>query len=332
MKKSLLLMVSSLMLMTACGSQTSSDPADGSSKKTVKIGITQIVEHPSLDETRKGFIAALKDGGYTEGDNLVLDVQIAQGDMANNSTIAQKFVSDQDDLILAISTPSAQAAAKATRDIPILFSAVTDPLGAKLVQSLDKPGGNVTGTSDTHPDAIKNTMKTIKEFFPNATKVGVIYNTGEQNSVVNVEQAKEAMAEVGLTPVEATVTNSSEVKQAADSLVGRCDVIYIPKDNTVASALESVIKVANDKDIPMFAGESDSVQRGAFAGYGFEYYDLGYQTGQMAIEILKNGKKPSDIPVNFPESLGLVINQKAAAAQGITLTDEMKKNAKIVGE
>ncbi|BCJ88323.1 ABC transporter substrate-binding protein [Effusibacillus dendaii] len=337
MKKAILPIACSLLLLTACGSPSAGNkPADNNpgsdSKKTVKIGITQIVEHPSLDAARKGFIAALKDAGYTDGNNLKLDVQFAQNDLTTNTTIAQKFVSDKDDLILAISTPSAQAAAKATKDIPILFTAITDPLGAKLVQSLDKPGGNVTGTSDTHPDAIKNTMKAIKSFFPNTKNVGIIYNSGEQNSVVNVKNAEKAMQELGLTPVEATITNSSEVKQAADSLVGRCEVLYIPKDNTVVSALESVIKVANDKHIPLFVGESDSVKRGGFAGYGFEYYDLGYQTGKMAVDILKNGKKPADIPVGFPSKLGLVINKKAAADEGITLTDAMTKDATIVGE
>lgn len=329
MRKSWLAVVAGLMFLTGCGS---AETGTNGKKDVVKIGISQIVEHPSLDATQDGFLAALKDAGYVEGENLMLDVQVAQGDMANNSTIAQKFVTDRVDLIYAISTPSAQAAAKASRDIPVLFTAVTDPLGAKLVKSLDQPGGLVTGTSDTHPDAVKNTMQSIRSFFPKAAKVGVIYNSGEQNSVVNVESAKQSMAEHGLTPVEVTVTNSSEVKQAADSLVGRVDVIYVPKDNTVVSALESVIKVAEEKKIPLFVGESDSVKRGGFAGYGFEYFDLGYKTGQMAVEILKNGKKSGEIPVGYPESVELVINSKAAAAQGVELTDAMKKQAKLLSQ
>lgn len=191
--KKLWLLPACLLLLTACGTQTAAPKtgtSDGTATKVVKIGITQIVEHPSLDASRKGFIAALKDAGYIEGTNLKLDVQIAQGDATNNTTIAQKFVSDKDDLILAISTPSAQAAAHATKDIPIIFTAVTDPLGAKLVQSLNQPGGNVTGISDTHPDAIKDTIQSIKKFVPNAKKVGIIYNSGEQNSLVNVKNQK----------------------------------------------------------------------------------------------------------------------------------------------
>ncbi|MFC3883603.1 ABC transporter substrate-binding protein [Bacillus songklensis] len=331
MKKILLaLLCGALFMLTACGSG-SKVSGNKEEKKTVKIGITQLVEHPSLDASREGFIAALKDAGYEEGKNLKIDYQNAQGDMNNNMMIAQNLVADQNDLILAITTSSAQAAVKSTKDIPILFTAITDPVGAKLVNSIEQPGGNVTGTSDTHPEAIKKTISSIKEFIPDAKKVGIIYNSGEPNSVVNVENAKKVIKEIGLEAVETTVSTSSEVKQAAESLVGRADVFYIPKDNTVVAALESVIKVANEKKIPTFVGEGDSVKRGTFASYGFEYHDLGYATGKMAVEILE-GKKPSDIPVGFPENLELVINKKAAEQEGITLTEEMMKNAKIVGE
>ncbi|TCJ02627.1 ABC transporter substrate-binding protein [Cytobacillus praedii] len=325
------LLCGSLLLLSACGSGSKEAGGSKEEKETVKIGITQLVEHPSLDAAREGFIAALKDAGYEEGKNLKLDYQNAQGDMNNNMTIAQNLVADDNDLILAIATASAQAVVQSTKEIPTLFTAITDPVGAELVESFEKPGGNVTGTSDTHPDAIKNTMNAIKRFFPDAKKVGMIYNSGEPNSVVNVENAKKALKELGLEAVETTISASSEVKQAAESLVGRADVFYIPKDNTVVSALESVITVANEKDIPTFVGESDSVKRGTFASYGFEYHDLGYTTGKMAVEILK-GKKPSEIPVGFPESLELVINKAAAEQEGITLTEEMFKDARIVGE
>ncbi|KAB2329399.1 ABC transporter substrate-binding protein [Cytobacillus depressus] len=341
MKKRFMAAVCGAMLMlSACGSggsgssETSGNGNSDSSKepeKIVKVGIIQLVEHPSLDGAREGFIAALKDAGYEDGKNMKLDYQNAQGDMNNNMSIAQNLVSDQNDVILAIATASAQAVVNSTKDIPILFTAITDPVGAKLVESLENPGGNVTGTSDTHPDAIKNTINAIKKFIPDAKKVGIIYNSGEPNSVVNVENAKKVIAEVGLEAVETSVSTSSEVKQAAESLVGRADVFYIPKDNTVVSALESVITVANDKKIPMFVGEGDSVKRGAFASYGLDYHDLGYSTGKMAVEILK-GKKPNEIPVGFPENLELVINKKAAELQGITLSEELLKDAKIVGE
>ncbi|WP_423801227.1 ABC transporter substrate binding protein [Neobacillus sp. SAB-20_R2A] len=331
MKKSLaIVLMGVLLLLSACGGG-SKETSGEKKEKEVKIGITQIVEHPSLDAAREGFIEALKDAGYEEGKNLKLDYQNAQGDMNTNLSIAQKLVSDKNDLILAIATPSAQAVLKNTKEIPVLFTAITDPVGAQLVKSLDKPGGNATGTSDTHPDAIKNTIAAIKKFVPNAKKVGIIYNNGEPNSVVNVKNAKKAIEAEGLEAVETTITAGSEVKQAAESLVGRVDVLYIPKDNTVVAALESVITVANAKDIPTFVGEGDSVKRGTFASYGLNYHDLGYSTGKMAVEILK-GKKPSEIPVGFPEKLELVINKKAAAEEGITLTEDLIKDAKIVGE
>lgn len=299
-------------------------------KKTYKIGITQIVEHPSLDLTREGFIAALQDNGITENDNLELDVQIAQGDPSNNVSIAQKFAADKKDLVLAISTPSAQSAAQVMKDTPILFGAVTDPLGAKLVQSLDKPGGNVTGISDTHPKAISNLMEFIAKEFPKTKTVGIVANDGEQNSVVNVNKAEEALSKLGIKVVKASVTNSSEVKQGAESLVGRVDAIYIPKDNTVIAALESIIQVAKQNQIPLFVGDKDSVKRGGFASYGIDYFDHGYAIGQLAVDILKNGKKPADIPVSFPgdESLNLAINMKAAREEGIEVTQSMKDKVK----
>jgi len=341
MKKFLFaILCGALLMLTACGSSGTSEESSSSSsggdsdakeEKTVKVGIIQLVEHPSLDASREGFVAALKDAGYEDGKNMKLDYQNAQADMNNNMSIAQNLVADENDIILSIATASSQAVVQATKDIPVLFTAITDPVGAKLVESLESPGGNVTGTSDTHPDAIKNTIGSIKKFVPDAKTVGIIYNSGEPNSVVNVENAKKALEENGLESVEATISTSSEVKQAAESLVGRADVYYVPKDNTVVSALESVVTVANDKDIPLFVGEGDSVKRGGFASYGLDYFDLGYSTGKMAVEIL-NGKKPSEIPVGFPENLELVINKKAAEEQGVTLTDDLLKDAVIVGE
>jgi putative ABC transport system substrate-binding protein len=331
MKKSLALLLCGLiMLLTACSGGSKQTSGEEKKEKVVKIGISQLVEHPSLDAAREGFISALKDAGYVEGKNLKIDYQNAQGDMNTNMSIAQKLVGEKDDLILAIATSSAQAVAKSTKDIPVLFTAITDPVGAQLVKGLDKPGGNVTGTSDTHPEAIKKTIAAIKTFVPGAKKVGIIYNSGEPNAVVNVKNAKIALKAEGLEPVETTITTSSEVKQAAESMVGRVDALYIPKDNTVVSALESVIEVANSKKIATFVGEGDSVKRGTFASYGFDYHDLGYTTGKMAVEILK-GKKPSDIPVGFPENLQLYINKKAAQQEGITLKEDLK-GAKIVGE
>lgn len=317
MQRLAMLCSASFLLLSGCGAKETSENKGGTEKKTYHIGVTQIVEHPSLDAAFKGFKQALKDKGLS----VSYDVQIAQGDMNNNQTIANNFVSEGVDLIFANSTPSAQAALNATKEIPIVFTSVTDPVGAKLVQSMEKPGGNVTGTTDTHPDAIPKTVQFIDKYI-NGNRIGMIYNAGEQNSVAQVDAVKKAIKGTDLQIVPVSVSTSAEVKQAAESLVGKVDCIYIITDNTVVSALESVIQVADDHDIPLFVGELDSVKRGGFAAYGFDYYDIGYQAGEMAAQILKDGKKPADLPVQYPKKLKLLINKKVAKEMGIKLNPE----------
>lgn len=305
-----------LLVLGGCSQNSSSD-------KEVVIGVTQIVEHVSLDAALDGFKKALEDNGYIEGENIKFDVQIAQGEMSNSETIANNFVGDKVDLIFANSTPSAQSALNATKDIPIVFTSVTDPVGAELVKSFDEPGENITGTTDTHPEALSKTLEfAIKEV--GSKKLGVIYNSGEQNSQVQVDEIKKIAKANGAEIVEVSVSTSAEVKQATESLVGRVDAIYVPTDNTVVSALDTVISVANDKDIPLFAGELDSMKKGSLAASGFSYFDLGYETGLMAVEILKGKKKPSEIPVAVPKSFSLMINKLAAKEQGVEIKDSWK--------
>ncbi|WP_166244546.1 ABC transporter substrate-binding protein [Paenibacillus turpanensis] len=337
-RKALVSAVLALGLLTAagCGAKTETgtngSATNGSAEapsetKVYKIGISQIVEHPALDATRNGFLAALKDSGLVEKQNLEVDIQIAQGDPTNNMSIAQKFAGDKKDLVLAIATPSAQAAVQAIKDTPVLFSAVTDPLGAKLVADMKKPGSNVTGVSDTHPDEIAKLMEFVNKQFPNIKTIGTIANEGEQNSVVQIQKAEEALNKLGIKVIRTAISNGSEVKQAAESLVGRVDAIYIPKDNTVISTFESVLSVAEKNKKPLFVGDIDSVKRGGFATFGYEFFDIGYTTGKMAVEILKEGKKPADLAVRFPEKLELYMNLKAAKNQGIEVTPELKKLA-----
>jgi putative tryptophan/tyrosine transport system substrate-binding protein len=316
----------SSILLSGCGSE-SSGGANGKNedKDTVKIGVTQIVEHPSLDAAFEGFKNALEEQGI----EAEYDVQIAQGDQNNNQTIANNFVGDGVDLIFANSTPSALSALNATTEIPIVFTSVTDAVGSGLVESMENPGGNVTGTTDTHPDAIPNVVKFVQDYFPSST-VGMIYNAGEQNSVAQVELVKKALEGTDLKLEEATVSTSSEVKQAAESLIGKADVFYIITDNTVVSALESVIQVSNDNDIPLFVGELDSVKRGGFAAYGFDYFDIGYEAGEMAAKILKEGKKPSELPVQYPQKLKLQLNKKAAEEMGIQWQESWNAQAEII--
>jgi len=313
----------------ASGSNTEQPAGDagqsgGSSGKTYRVAISQIVEHPSLDATREGFLAALKDAGIEEGVNLTVDYNNAQGDQTNNLSIAQKIAADNNDLVLAIATQSAQAVAQYVKETPVLFAAVTDPLGASLVDSLEAPGGNVTGASDTNPEAVRKLMDFIAEHLPNVKTVGIIINEGEQNAVVMAENAEQQLAQHGIQTVRAAVANTSEVKQAAESLIGRADAFFITLDNTVVSGVDAIIQVANENDIPFFSSDRDTVERGAFATVGFKYYDHGYQAGQMAVEILKNGKKPSELAVTLPDKLDFILNLKAAAEQNITVTDAMK--------
>lgn len=312
----------------AANSGNSPTNAGAADSKTYKIAISQYVEHPSLDATREGILAALKDAGIVKGENLKVDLENAQADQANNLSIAQKIAADSNDLVLAIATPSAQsivqALSKASKDTPILFAAVTDPLDAKIVTDLEHPGGNVSGVSDTNPEAINRLMQFIATQFPNVKKLGIVINEGEPNAVIMAEIAKKELDKHGIELVKAAITNTSEVKQAAESLVGRVDAFYITLDNTVVSAVDTIIQTANDKKIPFFSSDRDTVEKGAFATVGFKYFDHGYQVGQMAVDILKNGKKPADMKVTMQEKLDLILNLKSAAAQGIEVTDAMK--------
>lgn len=309
------------LLLAGCGSKdTAGTSKNSDGKKEYTIGISQFAVHPSLDAATKGFKQALKDKGI----KVKYQVQNAEGDMNNTQSIAKNFVGNNVDLIFANATPSAVAALNATKEIPIVFTSVTDPVGAGLVKSFDQPGKNITGTTDNHPDATKKTISFISDQVK-AKKIGVIYNSGEQNSVVQVKNVKKLLEKKGAKLVDVSVSTSAEVKQAAESLVGRVDAIYIPTDNTVVSALDSVISVANSKKIPLFVGELDSMKKGAVAASGFDYYDIGYQSGLMAAEILSGKKKPSEIPVELPKTLKLVINKKAAVAQGLTVDQNWKK-------
>ncbi|MEK4521917.1 ABC transporter substrate-binding protein [Psychrobacillus sp. FSL W7-1457] len=311
----LTVLASASLLLAACGDEGEK----ASSSKTYNIGVTQIAEHPSLNAAYDGFKKALEDGGIEAEYNF----QNAQGDGNNNTTIATNLVSSNVDLIFANSTGSAQAALSATQDIPIVFTSVTDAVGAELVESMEKPGGNVTGTIDSHPDAIANTMKFLKEEL-GATKVGMVFNSGEQNSRSQVDSVKELLKDMDMTVVEASVATTADVKQATESLIGKVDSMYIITDNTVVSALESVISVANENKIPVMVGEFDSVKRGGLGAYGFEYYDIGYEAGQMAVKILKGESKPADIPVQVPQKLKLIMNQKTADTIGVDIKDEWK--------
>lgn len=321
MKKVAFILLAAVLFLAACGGESEKSPEANAKEgtKTFKIGVTQIVEHPSLNAAYDGFKKALEDAGI----NAEYEEQNAQNDNSQNTTIANNLVSAGVDLIFANSTPSAQAVASVTKDIPIVFTSVTDAVSAELVQSMEQPGGNVTGTVDTQPDAIPSTVAFLKDEL-GAKNVGMVFNSGEINSRAQVDLVKEQMSAVGLNVVEASVSTSAEVKQATESLLGKVDSLYIITDNTVVSALESVISVANDNKLPMMVGEFDSVKRGGLGAYGFEYYDIGYEAGQMAVKILNGESTPADLPVQFPQNLRFVLNKETVDLLGIEVKDEWK--------
>ncbi|MCL5735950.1 MAG: ABC transporter substrate-binding protein [Actinobacteria bacterium] len=306
---------------TAPASTETTAPVTG---KTITIGVTQIVSHPALDATVEGFKEALTEAGYVEGQNVKYELENAQGEMSNASAIAQKFVGDKVDMILSVATPTSQAVVKATSTIPVVFAAVTDPVAAGLVTDPNAPSANVTGVSDMLP--VQPHLDLIKALVPNVKTVGLLYNAGETNSVTLVNKEKEAAQAMGLKVVEATASDSSGVLAAAQSLIGRVDAISVLTDNTVVSALESVVKVCNENKIPLIAGDIDSVKRGAVAAYAFDYKDHGKQAGKIAVQILQ-GTPISKIPVQYAENLQLAVNLPAAQAMGVTIPDDLKAKA-----
>lgn len=293
----------------------------------VTVAVTAIVEHPALDAARDGIKAALAEAGYKEGENLTFTYESAQGNPATAAQIARKLVGEAPDVIVPISTPSAQAVVASTKDIPVVFTAVTDPVGAKLVADPEKPGGNVTGMSDLSP--IGKHLDLIKEITPDVANLGVIYNPGEANSVTLLELLKQEAPARGITIKEAAAPRSADVLQAAQSLVGGVDAIYVPTDNTVVTALEAIVGVGTQNKLPVYAGDTDSVPRGAMAALGFNYGDVGRQTGQIVARVLK-GEKPGDIAVQGVEITELHVNPKAAEAMGVTIPEAVVARAKTV--
>lgn len=294
------------------------------SAEMIRIGEAQIVSHPALDNDSKGFADALAEEGFVEGENITIDRANAQGDQANCAMIARKFEDDQVDLVHAISTPNAQAQVKISEKTPIVFSSVTDPVKTGIAPKLGKTGTNVTGVSDRWPIELQCRM--YQDILPSVKKWGTIYNPGDVNVTFHIKEMKKAVEELGGELVEAHVSNSAEVMQAAESLVGRVQAIHITSDNTTVSAFESVVKVCNTNDIALFAGDRDSVPRGAVAVYGLDYYKVGYTAGKKAARILK-GEDPGEIPAGLAEGYSLWVNLKSAKEQNVDLPKTLLKHA-----
>lgn len=322
----------SMFTLAACGGNGAADPtsagaansaeateetaSQGSdSGEAFRIGITQLVSHPSLDALVQGTQDAIEEAGLSAD----YDVQNAQGDISTAASIAGSFADANLDLVVAVTTPSAQAVVQAITDVPILFTGVTDPVAAGLVESWENPGANVTGISDKNP--IAQQVELLTQIAPDATTIGIVYTSSEENSLVQVGWVEEEAAKLGLTVETATISNSSDLLQAAQSL--DVDAFWVPTDNTVVSAIETLIGVAEDKQVPVITSDGDSIARGAVATYAFNYYDMGLQTGRMAVKVLLGEATPADLPVETSEDLILYLNLDAAARMGVTIPQDL---------
>ena len=319
MKKNVFILLFIFIMVFSCSKTENNQSSDN---ELIKIGIIQLVEHPALDQAYQGFVDGLKEAGYEEGKNVSFDYQNAQGEQANCITIAQKFLNDKSDLILAIATPAAQAAANLIKDIPILVTAVTDPETAKLVEKNDAPNGNVSGTSNLTP--VDEQMELLKKLVPNVKTVALMYNSSEQNSKFQIDMAKIKLDEMGISYIEATVTNPNDIQQVVQSIIGKAEAVYIPTDNMLASGMANVISVTEPAKIPVICGEVDMLKSGGLATYGISHYELGKLTSKQAVRILKGEASTATMPIEYLQTPTLSINTNAAQKLGITIPADLQ--------
>lgn len=313
-------------MLAGCGSEKK--PEAGSDSKMVTVGIAQLVEHGALDAANKGFVAGMAAAGFKENENVKYDRQNAQADQSNLQNIAQRFVSNKVDLICAIATPTAQTMANATKEIPIVATAVTDYEVAKLVASANAPKGNVTGTSDMNP--IGEQLELLLKIAPQTKNIGTVYSSSEVNSQLQVDVLKTLAAAQGINVVEATVSTVNDIQQAAQSLLGKVDAVYVPTDNVIASAMPTLVAVTDEGKLPVICGESDPVRAGGLATLGIDYYKLGEQTGSMAAAILSGKATPATMPIQVQKEFKVVVNESAAQRNGIMIPQDILEKAEIV--
>ena len=315
----------SMGLLAGCGGGK-----DSKEEKQYKVGVVQLVQHGALDQANQGMIAGLADNGFVEGENLIVTQENAQGDQSNLQNIAQSFIADEVDIILAIATPAAQVMAANTEEIPIVGTAITSFEGAGLVKSDDAPGYNVTGTNDMNP--VEEQVNLLLQLVPDAKVIGTIYTAAEVNSQIQVDLLDKVAAAKGLTVEKRTVQNVNDIQQAAQSLVGKVDALWLPTDNNVASAMPNVVGVTDPAGIVTITGEESMTAAGGTATYSFSYYDIGYNAGVMAAQILKGEADPATMPVQSPqaEDLLAVLNMEAIATLGIEVPQDLLDSAKKV--
>lgn len=320
-----LALVFMLTLGLLCGCKEQAKTT-GTDKNVYNIGIVQLVEHGALDAANKGFVDGLASRGFK--DNVKFDQQNAQADQSNLQNISQRFVNNKVDLICAIATPAAQSVANITKDIPIVATAVTDYEGSKLVESNEKPNGNVTGTTDMNP--IAEQLELLLKLVPQVKKIGTIYCSSEVNSQTQVQILKEAAKAKGIIILEATVSTVNDIQQAARSLINKVDVIYVPTDNILASAMPTLASVTEEVKLPIICGEENMVKSGGLATLGIDYYKLGFQTGEMAADILSGKAKPATMPIQSLKEMKITVNESIAKKLGIAIPDDIAKKAEIV--
>lgn len=322
---SVMAMIMAVVMLTACGSDKTGD----SGKKVYKVGVTQYADHPSLDNCREGFIKGLEDNGFVEGDNLEIEYQAAQANDSMNTQIAQTFANGGMDLVCGIATPSAQALYVACKEkkIPVVFNAISDPIGAGLAVSETEPMEGISGVSDLLP--VEDQLKLIRAFLPDAKKIGILYTTSEMNSISTIEIYKNLAPKYGFEIVDKGIAKQAEVTQAADVLLNEVDCISNLTDNTVVAALSAVLEKANAKNIPVFGSEEEQVKNGCIASAGLDYLSLGVQAGNMAARVLK-GEDISKIPFETIKESKLTVNESVASKLGIEIPEEISGNADIV--
>lgn len=319
------LMLTLALGVMGCGGDKKEAPKKA---EKVNVGIVQLVEHAALDAANKGFVEGLASKGYKEGQNIAYDRQNAQADQSNLQNIAHRFVNNKVNLICAIATPAAQTVANVTSDIPIVATAVTDYKAAKLVKDNAKPGTNVTGTTDMNP--VEQQLDLLLKIVPNAKSVGTIYCSSEVNSQLQVDILKKAAAAKGVTVKEATVSNVNDIQQAARSLVGKVQAIYVPTDNVLASAMPTLVSVTEEAKLPVICGEGGMVKAGGVATLGVDYYKLGFQAGEMAADILGGKSKPADMAIQAQKEFKAMVNVKEAEKIGLKVPEDVLKGAELV--
>ncbi len=333
MKKNIIYAIIAIMTLTLLSGCSSKSDKNGSKntntdKKMIEIGEVQVTEYFGLDLSRDGFRAALASRGYKQGENINIEYKNAQSDMSIGKNIAESFASSKKDLIHAVATPVAQAAFNATKEIPIAITAVTDPVDAGIVKSLDKSGTNVFGMSDMVP--MESQFKIIKSFFPKAKKLGIIYSSSDANSAVKVAEAKSIASKYGLEIIAQGATTTNDVGQTVESLLDKIDVLYVPTDSTVVPAMPIIIEKALAKKVPIIPEEKGQVELGALAAEGIDFYKLGYETGLMAADVLDGKSKPQDMPVKILEDRDIYVNKDTLKKLNLTIPKELKEKVKLV--